>query len=122
MTANIPAILDNAKTILASMREQRERVAARHVCFGNYVLRWFYEGSSLYVVRCKNDQPSIGGFARSLHFGDRAAALAYLRRTGIANGRGEQPVPVLASMAKQGALHDLDGVIKTLTVVAGEEA
>lgn len=99
--------------MLADFTTLKTKIEARKPTMGNYVLRWFYEGSSLYVGR--HDDGSFGatGFDRASMFGDRKAAEDFVKRTQIRNGHGH-PEPVLAFNAKQGALVDLDGVIATL--------
>lgn len=106
-------VADRAK-ILADFQQLRTEIEARKPSVGNYVLRWFYEGSSLYVSRYAG---SAVGFNRASMFDDRKAAIDYLRNTGIRNGRGDAPGPVKATEAKQGALDDLDACIATLAAM-----
>lgn len=103
----------NVAAILADMIALRDQIEATNPRVGNYVLRWFNEGSSLYVGNGTRD-PHVTGFNRAIFFGDREAAIAFLRATNIRNGKQESPEPVNAFNAKQGALADIAGVIKTL--------
>lgn len=113
----IEKIIRDRAEILADFNRLREEIEARNPSVGNYVLRWFYEGSSLYVGKDANGSFGATGFNRASFFGDRQAAIDFLRSTNIRNGRGDAPGPVLAFNAKQGALIDLDGVIATLVAM-----
>ena len=95
--------------VIATFEARKVNISARHIAIGSYVLRW---DSGLFVGM--NDTTKEGfatGFEHAALFGDRAAAVAFLRRTQIRNGRNEHPEPANAFNARQGALAELDKVI-----------
>jgi hypothetical protein len=102
---------ETADAILADFNRLRTEIEARKPGVGNYVLRWFFEGSSLYVGKDATGSYRAVGFNRAAFFGDRQAAVDFLRRTEIRNGHGQHPVALNAFNAKQGALIDIDKVI-----------
>ena len=97
--------------ILAVFNENKAKIEATNTFVGNYVLRWYYEGSSLFVGRFDDQSVGATGFDRALKFGDREAAVAFLKSTQIRNGHGH-PTPCNAFMAKQTALVEIEKLIK----------
>lgn len=103
-------------SILAGFAERRAKIEAKSCAMGNCVLMW--EDGIRFVGGNARD-PHIVGFEHAIHFGDRRAALDWLRSiNGITDGKQEAPTIHLAFNAKQHALAELDKVIANISEAA----
>jgi hypothetical protein len=110
--------IKNAEAILADFHKSRAEIINRDLDNTGYMLIWKFEGSSLFVGQ--NGPRSAAhatGFSRAIPFRDFDAAARYVRATNIRNGRDEHPVPIKVTDAREIALADIEGVIKTMTTI-----
>lgn len=90
--------------ILATYAARKAAIEAVKPIVNSYVLQW--ADRIRYVCGTTRD-PFIAGFEHAILFGDRQAAIAFLRATSIRDGNQQAPGPANAFMAKQGALAKL---------------
>jgi hypothetical protein len=112
---DIAKIVADRHQMLADFAANRAEIAKRPVDNANYMLIWKFEGSSLFVGR-RPKALDVGatGFGWAITFRDFDSAARYVRRTNIRNGKGDQPLPIKVTDAREIALADVDGVINTL--------
>lgn len=110
MTNDIAKTLADVLAVFAARKTAIE-AKAKTTRVGNHVLRF----DETRFVCGTLDNPTITGFEHAIVFGDREAAIAYLRRTNIRDGNQTAPSATLAFNAAQGALVELDRVSADLS-------
>lgn len=116
----ITDIVAKRHQMLADFIANRDEITKRMADNSHYMLIWKFDGSSLFVGRRpKAIEVGVTGFTFALTFRDFDAAARYVRQTNIRNGKGDQPLPIKVTDARETALADIDGVIATLKSMEG---
>lgn len=112
---DISKIVAERQQMLADFEANKAEIASRRIDNTNYMLIWKFDGSSLFVGRRpKAIDVGATGFGWAITFRDFDSAARYVRQTNIRNGKGDQPLPIKVTDAREIALADVDGVIATL--------